>query len=140
MKSIVLVLLALMAVPASAGELWEIESTSTGPDGTPQTQTQKNCFPAGAVDPATMMGDMGSCTFDQKSGDASAMTFALTCTLPGMPAGTGAMKVSGDAQLNGNDFAMRYTITPAGNSSAPGGDFRMTGSAKAHKVGTCSER
>ncbi len=140
MKSIAFVLLVVMSIPARAGELWEIESTSTGPDGTPITHSQRNCFPNGSVDPATIMGEMGSCTFDQKNGDASALTFALTCTVPGMPAGTGAMKVSGDAQLNGDEFNMRYTITPGGSPSAAGGDFKMSGSAKARKIGACSER
>jgi len=140
MRGIAVLLLAFMATPVCAGDLWEIVSTSSGPDGSPISDTQKKCLPEDAADASQMLGELGSCAFDQKDGTASAMTFAMTCRIQGMPADLGSMKVAGDAKLNGDEFDMRYTITVGGNQSAPGGDFKMTGSLEAHKVGQCSER
>ena len=140
MKKICLLLLILMVGPAVAGDLWKIVSTSFGLDGKPLPYTQQNCFPKDAVDPSQILGGLGSCTFDQKSGSASSMTFALTCRTPGMPAEVGSMKVTGDARLNGDSFDMRYAMTVGGNQTLPDGNFRMSGSVQAHKIGHCSER
>ena len=57
----------------------------------------------------------------------------------GMPAELDSMKVAGDAKLVADKFEMHYTITVGGNQKQPGGDFRMTGEVKAHKVGLCNE-
>jgi hypothetical protein len=133
-------LLAFLSSPVCAGDLWEIVSTSTGPDGSPVPNTQTSCLPTNAADPAQMLGGLGNCTFDQKSGNASAMTFVMSCKLPGMPADLNAMKVAGDAKLNSDKFDMRYTITVVGDKNMPSGDFKMVGSLEAHKVGQCSER
>jgi len=140
MEKICLLLLAVIAGPVFAGDLWEVISTSVGPDGSPQPYTQKICFPKGGVDPSQMLGGLGNCSFDQKSGNASAMTFAMTCKTQGMPAELESMKVAGDARLNGDKFDMRYTITVGGNQTLPGGDFKMNGNLEAHKVGQCKER
>lgn len=140
MKKICLVLLAVVASPVFAGDLWEVVSTSVGPDGKPTPFTQTSCFPKDGMDPASMLGNMGSCTFDQKSGNASAMNFVMTCRTPGMPAELGSMKVAGDARLGTSTFDMRYTITVGGNQALAGGDFKMTGSATGKKVGQCTER
>lgn len=138
MKRIVLILSAIIASPAYAGDLWEIVSTSAGPDGKPSPYTQKSCFPRDSMDASKILGDLGNCTFDQKTGDASAMTFSMTCTTSGMPKGLASMKVTGDSKLAGDKFDMRYVIKMAG--SEPGEDFNMTGSLEAHKVGQCDER
>ena len=138
MEKICLLLLVIMAAPAIAGDLWEVVSTSVGPDGKPQPHTQSICFPNGGMDPSQMLGGLGNCTFDQKNGDASAMTFSMTCKTPGMAADLESMKVAGDARLNGDRFDMRCTIT-MGGTQPPVGDFKMTGSLEAHKVGPCSE-
>lgn len=130
----------MAAFPVYAGDLWEISSTSAGPDGTPQTFMEKKCLPKDGADPSQMLDDLGNCTFDQKSGTASAMTFTMTCKIPGMPAGLDSMKVSGDANLGGDKFDMRYSITAGGSHASPGGDFRMSGSAEARKVGNCEGR
>jgi hypothetical protein len=123
-----------------AGELWEVKSTSVGPEGKPVPYTQKSCLPSGgAMDPAQVLGNLGSCVFDRKSGNASAMSFDLTCKTPGMPADLGSMKVAGDARLNGDRFDMNYTVTVGGNKGGAGGDFRMTGSAEGRKIGQCNE-
>ena len=140
MRSIAVLLLVLMSAPIFAGDLWEIVSTSVGPDGSPISDTQKKCLPRDAADSAQMLSEPGSCTFDQKSGNAAAMTFVMTCNIQGMPAELGAMKVAGDARLNGDNFDMRYTIAMGGAPSLPGADFKMTGNLEAHKVGQCSER
>ena len=87
-----------------------------------------------------MLGGLGNCSFDQKNGNASAMTFAMTCKAQGMPAELESMKVAGDARLNGDKFDMRYTITVGGNQTLPGNDFKMNGNLEAHKVGQCKER
>ena len=133
-------LLAIISCPVYAGDLWEINSSSIGPDGKPQPFMQKSCFPKDDIDPAKVLGGLGSCSFDQKSGDASAMTFILTCKTPGMSAELGSMKVTGDAKLNGDKFDMRYTITVGGNHALAGGDFKMEGSAHARKIGQCKEQ
>jgi hypothetical protein len=139
MKKICFLLAALMTTPTFAGDLWEIVSTSVGPDGNPQSYTEKKCFPKNSVNPAQMLGNLGNCTFDQKSGSASAMTFSMTCKTPGMSSELGSMTVAGDAKLNGERFKMRYTITVGGDQPLPGGDFTMTGNLEARKVGQCSE-
>jgi hypothetical protein len=139
LKKICLLLLAILPASAMAGDLWEIVSTSVGPDGSAQPYTQKICFSNGGMDPSQMLGGLGSCTFDQKNGNVSAMTFSMTCKTLGMPAGMESMKVAGDARLNGDRFDMRYTIALGGNQAFPGGDFTMAGSLEAHKVGQCSE-
>jgi hypothetical protein len=140
MKNISLFLSALIAFPVFAGDLWEVTSTSVGPDGNPVPFKQKNCFPKDNVDPSQMLGGLGNCAFDQKSGNASAMTFSMTCKTPGMPTELESMRVTGDASLNGNRFDMRYIITVSGKQGSPGGDFKMSGSAEARKVGQCDER
>jgi hypothetical protein len=140
MKNINFLLLVFIALPVFAGDLWEVTSTSVGPDGKPASYTQKNCFPKNSVDPSQMLGGLGNCIFDQKSGNVSAMTFSMTCKTSGMPAELASMKVTGDASLNGNRFDMRYIITVSGNQDAPGGDFKMSGNAEARKVGQCDER
>jgi len=140
MKKLSYLILMLLANPVFAGDLWEINSKSVGPDGNPQPFTQKICLPSGAADPSNMLGGLGSCTMDQKNGDASAMTFAMTCKIPGMPADLASMKVTGDAKLMGNKFDMRYTISLGGDQKQPGGDFKMNGDLEALKVGTCTER
>jgi len=140
MRCIAVLLLAFMTTPVWAGDLWEIVSTSTGPDGSLMPNTQTKCLPKDAADATRMLDELGSCTFDQKDGTDSAMTFAMTCKIQGMPADLGSMKVAGDAKLNGDKFDMRYTITVGGNQSLRGGDFKMTGSLEAHKVGQCTER
>jgi hypothetical protein len=122
-----------------AGDLWEIVSTSVGPDGNPLSYAEKRCFPTNGMDPSQMLGNLGSCKFSQKNGSASAMTFSMTCNTPGMSSELGSMTVAGDAQLNGDRFDMRYTITVGGDQSLPGGDFTMTGNLEARKVGQCSE-
>lgn len=137
MKRIYCLLLAAMAAPAFAGDLWEITSTSAGPDGSPLTYTEKKCFPKDGMNPSQMLNGLGNCTFDKKSGDAAAMSFTMTCKTPGMPPELSSMKVSGDARLNGDKFDMRYAITVGGNQAMPGGDFKMTGTAQARKVGQC---
>jgi hypothetical protein len=140
MNKISLLLFILLANPAFAGDLWEVNSTSVGPDGSAQPFTQKTCFPTGGADPSKMLEGLGSCTMDQKNGDASAMTFAMTCKIPGMPADLASMKVTGEAKLMGNNFAMRYTISLGGDQKLSGGDFKMNGDLEARKVGSCTER
>lgn len=139
-RSIAVLLLAFMSAPVFAGDLWEIVSTSVGPDGSPIPNTQRKCLPKDAADFTQMLGELGSCTFDQKNGDASAMTFVMTCKMQGMLAELGSIKVAGDARLNGDQFDMRYTIAMVGsNQSSPGAGFGMTGNLEAHKVGQCGE-
>ena len=140
MRRIAVLLLAFMAAPVYAGDLWEIVSTSAGSDGSPLSDTQRKCLPKDAVDATKMLDELGSCTFDQKNGNASAMTFAMTCRIQGMPANMGSFKVAGDAKLNGDNFDMRYLITLGGEQSLPGADLKLAGSMNAHKVGQCSER
>ena len=137
MRRIAVLLLALMAAPVYAGDLWEVVSTSAGPDGSPLSATQTKCLPKDAMDATKMLDELGSCTFDQKNGNASVMTFAMTCKIQGMPADMSSFNVAGDAKLNGDKFDMRYTITVGGNQR--GADFKMTGNLEAHKVGQCSE-
>lgn len=137
MKNIYFLLIAAISFPVYAGDLWEINSTSAGPDGNPLAYTEKKCFPKDGMNPAQMLTDLGNCTFNQKSGDASALTFSMTCKMQGMPAEMESMKVNGDARLNGDKFNMRYTITMVGGKAAPGADFKMTGKAEARKVGQC---
>lgn len=137
--SFVFVLLAF-AGHCNAGDLWEFKSISLGPEGKPVPYTQNSCLPAGgAMNPAQVLGNLGSCAFDRKTGNASAMSFDLTCKTPGMPADLGSMKVTGDARLNGDRFDMNYTITVGGNQGAAGGGFKMTGSAEGRKIGRCNE-
>jgi Protein of unknown function (DUF3617) len=136
----VFLLLAFMAAPVYAGDLWEIVSTVVGPDGSPVSDTQTKCLPKDSVDASKMLDQLGGCTFDQRSGNASAMTFAMTCRIQGMPANLGSFKVAGDAKLNGDKFDMRYTITLGGDPSLGGADFKMAGTMNAHNVGQCSER
>ena len=140
MKRIALFLLVFGTSSAYAGELWEIVSTSAGPDGTPISNTQTKCLPRNSVDATHMMDELGNCKFDRKSGNDAAMTFAMTCKIQGMPAELNSMKVAGDARLNGDKFDMRYTITTGGSKSLAGGDFKMTGSMNARKVGLCTEQ
>jgi len=132
--------LLLAATCAHAGDLWEITSTSVGPDGTPLPFKDTRCLPSNAMDPSAVLGNMGNCTFDQKSGSASNLTFSMVCTTPGMPASLGSMKIVGDARMSGDNFDMRYTITPGPQATGEGLDFKMTGSAQARKKGTCTER
>ena len=139
MRRIAVLLLAFMAAPVYAGDLWEIVSTSVGPDGSPVSDTHRKCLPKDAIDATKMLDDLGNCTFDQKNGNASAITFAMTCRIPGMPANMGSFKVAGDAKLSGDRFDMRYAITLGGDQSMPGADMRLSGRMDAHKVGQCSE-
>ena len=140
MKAILLIASAVISCPAWAGDLWEVVSSSQAPDGSRIPFTEKICFPKDGVDPAKMLGSLGSCSFDQKTGSSAAMSFVMTCRTPGMPANLDSMKVAGDARLQGDRFDMRYSITIGGNQAIPGGDFKMTGSVDARKVGTCNER
>ena len=87
MKRIALFLLVFGTSSVYAGELWEIVSTSAGPDGTPISNTQTKCLPRNSVDATHMMDELGNCKFDRKSGNDAAMTFAMTCKIQGMPAG-----------------------------------------------------
>ncbi len=135
-----LLLLALAASPAFAGDLWEVASISRGPDETPLPHTQNTCFPENGMDPAQMLGGLGECRFEQKNGNANAMRFVMSCRTPGMPTGLDAMKVTGEARLQGDHFDMRYTVTVSGNQALPGGDFKLTGSVEARKLGHCNER
>ena len=140
MKKTACLLSALITFPALAGDLWEVTSTSVGPDGKPMGYTQKHCFPKDGMDPSLLLSKLGSCTFDQENGDVSAMTFSMTCKTPGMPAELEPVKVSGEARLNGDRFDMRYAIAVGGNRGLPGGDFKMRGNAEARKIGQCDER
>lgn len=140
MRRTAVLLLAFMTAPVYAGDLWEIVSTAVGPDGSPLSDTQRKCLPKDAADATKMLDELGSCTFDQKNGNAAAMTFAMTCRIQGMPANMGSFKVAGDAKLNGDKFEMRYTVTLGGDQPTPGADLKLTGSMNAHKVGQCSER
>ncbi len=137
MQKIIFLVLSITVYPVFAGDLWEINSTSVGPDGKSQPYSQKSCFPKDGMDPSKVLGNMGDCTFDQKNGNATAMTFIMTCKTPGMPAGLDSMKVSGDANLNGDVFDMRYTMAVGANQALPGGDFKMSGNLTAHKIGPC---
>ena len=140
MNRSLLLLSILIAGPAFAGDLWELTSSSTGPEGKSVPFSEKQCLPKDAIDPSQMLGILGICTFDSKSGTSSAMSFSLTCKLPGMPSDLGAMKVTGDARLNANSINMRYTITPSNPQNSAGGDFRMSGNMEGRKVGQCNER
>lgn len=140
MKSLSLLLAGIISVPAFAGDLWEVASTSLGPDGALLPYTQNICFPNGGVDPAQMLGGLGNCTFVQKNGNASAMTFTMLCKMEGMPIELSSMNVSGDASLNGDVFNMHYVITTNVKQGATGGDFKMNGKAEAHKTGQCDAR
>ena len=140
MKLFCFLMMTAIAGSVFAGDLWEVVSTSIGPDGSPQPYTQKICSPKGDVNPSQMLGGLGNCSFDQKNGNALAMTFAMTCKAQGIPAELESMKVAGDARLNGDKFDMRYTITVGGNQTLPGNDFKMNGNLEAHKVGQCKER
>ena len=131
--------LAALAAPALAGDLWEITSTTYGPDGAPLTATEKKCLPKGGMNPSQVLGNMGGCTFDHKSGDATAMTFSMTCKMQGMPAELSAMKVTGDARLDGDLFSMHYTIAAVTAQDTPGSKFTMRGKAEAHKAGSCPD-
>lgn len=137
MKNTYFLLMAAISFPVYAGDLWEINSTSAGPDGNPLTYTENKCIPRDGMNPSQMLTNLGNCTFDQKSGDASALTFSMTCKMQGMPAGMESMRVNGDARMNGDQFDMRYTIAMGGGKAGPGGDFKMTGSAAARKIGQC---
>lgn len=136
MRKTTLLLLCALTPPAFAGDLWEITSTSAGPDGAPLAYTDRKCLPKDGMNASQLLDGLGNCTFDQKSGGPAAMTFSMTCKVAGMPANLSSMKVSGDASLTGDRFDMRYTMTP-GTSPPSAADFKMTGSATARKVGQC---
>ena len=138
MKSLGFFMVGIMSFPVFAGDLWEVTSTSSGSDGTPIPYTQSICFPDGIVDPAQILNGIGNCTFGQKNGNTSAMTFTMTCKSTGMP--DELANVTGDASLNGNQFNMNYVITMTANQGSAGGDFKMSGKASAHKVGQCEAR
>ena len=140
MKYIWLLIASVIVLPVFAGDLWEVTSMSVAPDGTPMPYTQNLCFPIDGFDLAKIMGGGGDCTFDQKNGNASAMTFSMTCKTAGMSAELASMKVTGDANLSGNNFSMNYVITVGGNQGSVGSDFKMSGKAEAHKVGKCNDR
>ncbi len=140
MQKILFLLLAAMAAPCFAGDLWEINTTTYGPDGTPVTTSEKKCLPKDSANLSHFMGDMEDCTFDQKSGTASAIKFSMTCKMKGMPPELSAMKVAGDAKLDGGHFSMNYTITAVPSKETPGGNFTMKGQAEAHKTGQCTEQ
>lgn len=126
------------AATAATGDLWEFTSSSSDPDGKAIPHAERKCLPVDGVDPSKLLENMGSCTYDHKSGHVSDLKFAMTCRAPGVPASLGAMKVVGDAKLNGARFDMRYTITVGGDSSQPGDDFKMTGNLEGRKVGSCN--
>ncbi len=123
---------------AHAGDLWEITSTSMGPDGKPMPYSTTQCLPANGMDPSAVLGGMGSCTFDQKNASGSTVTFSMTCKTPGMPAELGSMRVTGEATLNGGSFDMRYAISTGPQATGAGSDFKMNGTAHAQKKGTCN--
>lgn len=131
MRSIVLASCAFVTSNAFAGDLWEITSNSLAPDGQNIPFTQTKCLANNAMSPSAVLNGLGDCSFDQKSGTETAMTFSMSCKIPGMPADTPAMKVTGDATMGANALDMRYVITA-------GAGFKMTGTAKARKVGTCA--
>ncbi len=130
----------ILSFPVLAGDLWEVTSTSVSPDGTSDPATQSICFANGMLDPAQVLGGLGNCTFEHKSGTLSAMTFSMTCRTPGMPQDLLAMNVTGDASLNGNNFNMHYVITLKSTQHATEENFKMNGSAQAKKTGTCNAR
>jgi len=130
--------LFVAAASAHAGDMWEITSVSIGPDGTSIPYTHNQCLPANAMDPSVLMGGMGTCTFDQKSGNDAALVFSMTCKTPGMPAQLGSMRVTGDAKMVGGAFDMRYVITAGPQATGLGSDFKMSGSAHARKTGACN--
>ena len=140
MRSMSLFLVCILSFHVFAGDLWEITSTSIAPDGTPIPYTQNLCFPQNSIDPAEILDGLGTCTFDQKNGTPTAMTFIMTCKTAGMPAEVGAIKVTGDANLGGNKFTMNYVISIGENQSASGDNFKMNGKAEASKLGHCDDR
>jgi hypothetical protein len=137
MKCLCLVLAGIFSLPVFAGDLWQVNSTSAGPDGTPLPFEQKLCFPKDGIDPAQILGSLGNCTFDRKQGNASAMTFSLSCKTAGMPAELAVIKVDGDASLSGNKFSMKYVIIVNANQGSPADAFKMSGKTEAVKVGVC---
>jgi hypothetical protein len=139
MKKICFLLFAAMAAPALAGDLWEITSMTTGPDGAPISFTEKKCLPKDGMTPSQALGNMGNCVFDSKSGDDAAMNFSMTCKMQGMPPELSAMKVTGDAKLDGDKFSMHYTLMAVTTQDTPGSKFTMTGQAEARKTGQCKE-
>ena len=118
---------------AHAGEQWEIVSSTQAPDGRQIPLTQTKCVPADTMNPSTLLEGLGSCTFDQKNTSGASMTFSMHCKTPGMPADLDSMKIAGDATLGAGAFDMRYVITA-------GAGFRMEGTAKARKLGMCTEQ
>jgi hypothetical protein len=124
---------------AFAGDLWEVSSTSFSLDGTSAPYTQRSCFPKDGLDLAKILGGLGNCTIVQKSGNSSAMTFSMTCKTQGIPAELASMNVTGDSSLNGSSFNMHYVITVNFAQGAKVGDFKMSGTAEAHKLGQCDE-
>jgi len=139
MKKIFFLLLGAFSAHALAADLWEITSTTQGPDGAPITYTEKKCLPKDGMNPSQALNNMGDCVFDQKNGNATAVNFSMTCKMPGMPAELSAMKVAGDAKLDGDSFTMHYTITAVTRSDSPGANFSMKGTAEARKTGQCKE-
>ena len=139
MKKACFLLLAAIAAPALAGDTWEITSTTTGPDGAPISLTEKKCLPKDGMNPSKALDNMGSCVFDSKSGDEKAMNFSLTCKMQGMPPELQAMKITGNARLDGDKFSMNYTVTAVTSPDSPGANFTMNGKAEAHKTGQCRE-
>ncbi|WP_297571954.1 DUF3617 family protein [uncultured Deefgea sp.] len=132
--------IGVTCAPALSGELWEITSSSIGPDGVAMPLTQKQCLPNNGMNPSAVLAGMGQCVFDQKNGNASAMAFTMTCKTPNMPQGLDAMKIVGDAKMSADRFDLRYTIAIAGSAvQQSGGDFKMSGSAQAKKLGKCTE-
>ena len=139
MRAMIGLLTVVATAAACAGERWEINATALGPDGTPQRYTEQRCLPKGGMDPAHVLGGSGACVFDQKSGTAAALRFVLSCTAPGLPPELAAMKVAGDAHLDGDHFDMHYTVTVADSATLPGADFSLSGSAEARRIGPCEE-
>jgi hypothetical protein len=137
MKYLCFLLAGIMSVPSFAGDLWETTSISVSTDGTTVPYSRIICFPKGSVDPAQMLGGIGNCATVQKSGKASAMTFTMTCKTAGMPPEMAGMKVIGDASLNDDMFDMRFLIPASVNQGSEGEDFKMSGTAEAHKIGHC---
>jgi len=140
MKYLWLLIASFIVLPVFAGELWEITSTSIAPNGTPISFTQNHCFPNEGINPAEILEGLGNCTFDQKNGTPSTMTFIMTCKTAGMPAEVAAIKVIGDANLSGNKFIMNYVISVGDDPSVSGGNFKMNGKAEANKSGHCDSR
>lgn len=137
-----LLCLALAGAPAlaGAGELWQIDSTTSTPGGPPLAHSESQCLPKDGMEPTRALQGMGNCNFLQKNGNAAALSFMLECHLPGMPADLAEFRVSGDARLAGDHFDMRYMIFVGGASGPASGDFAMTGTVNARRTGSCHAR